>query len=99
MKEGRELADWETISAVQKLMERETEFDYALYAEFGIGNNPYGRGASGLHGGVTKGQCLSYALAIQTSIENKMKQLLSLRNGGLVGRTHAICAAMMEFKP
>lgn len=99
MSEGRELADWETIQVVQKLMERETEFDYALYSEFGIGNNPYGRGASGLHGGVTKGQCLSYAIAVRDSIENKMKQLETLRSGALVARTHAICAAMMEFKP
>lgn len=98
MKEGRELADWETIQAVQKLMERETEFDYALYAEFGIGNNPYGRGASGLHGGVSKGQCLSYAIAVRDSIEKKSKQLRSLRDGELVVRTHELCKQAMEIQ-
>lgn len=97
MSQGKELADWETIAKVQALMGKEFEFEAALYDEFGIGNSPHGRGASGLHGGVTKGQALSYAMTLRDSIEKKKKRLDTLRGGCYVQRTHAICDEMLGW--
>lgn len=93
-------ANWEFVVAAQKLFEIEAQYEYALWHEFGIGNDPSRRGIAGFHGGVSSAAVHISAQKTLERIEALHKQLNYLRThkDNLDAMTMDICRLAETYR-